>query len=53
MNKKSRVWIKSVVVKRLHWINQNNNNNNLIKKIKLNKKLPSHYIELIKKDQTV
>ena len=52
LNKKSRDRIKSIAVKRLHWINEKKKRLNWIKKIKLNQKLPSDYIELIKKDQT-
>ena len=51
MNKKSRVRIESIVVKRLHWINKKKKKIKLNKK-KLNQKLPNDYIELIKKDQT-
>ena len=49
LNKKSRVWIKLVVVQRLHWINKKKRLNWIKKKIKLNQKLPSDYIELNKK----
>ena len=50
LNKKSRVWVKSIAVKRLHWINKKKKKKiKLNKKIKVNQKLPSDYIELIKK----
>ena len=50
MNKKSRVWIKSIVVK--HYNELTKKKIKLNKKIKSNQKLPHDYIELIKKDQT-